>query len=205
MPWEHTVIEAEPGRSLDLVGSLNRLAAEGWEVVGFGTVARGSVGYTIMSALLRRWYEPLPPPTVTDPAWLPDPAGRHQGRWWDRFALVRPGDRRQEGDDGQAPLCDSVTTTARGKQNTAGTHRRPRAEPPRSERRSVDRRGPKRPSHPRASAAPRHLHGSEHAGIVGEARHGEADTCVMGRLQLESIAGLSVDQSCHLDAHRCPR
>lgn len=82
MPWEHTVIEAEPGRSLDLVGSLNRLAAEGWEVVGFGTVARGSVGYTIMSALLRRWYEPLPPPTVTDPAWLPDPAGRHQGRWW---------------------------------------------------------------------------------------------------------------------------
>jgi len=64
-----------------LIDELNRLGAEGWDVIGFASSDK-TIGLNALTAILRRRLIAPPPPSDTAAAWHPDPCGRFDKRYW---------------------------------------------------------------------------------------------------------------------------
>lgn len=83
--WEYMTV-VEPVISIDrLEVKLNALGSLGWEAVGL-SASDPTIGINQMHVLLKRQALDWPPPGGHDAgvaAWLPDPAGRFDRRFWD--------------------------------------------------------------------------------------------------------------------------
>lgn len=86
--WEYTWVTtaALTSTSMDhLSRELNRLGAEGWEVVGFASADK-TVGFNSINAVLKRRVVAPEAPADRTPGWRADPTGRHDKRHWDGTA-----------------------------------------------------------------------------------------------------------------------
>lgn len=79
--WEYTYLSAGTGGRALMNQHLNRLGAEGWEVVGFASADK-TIGVNSITALLKRRLVAPPPPADLEPAWHDDPCGRFDKRYW---------------------------------------------------------------------------------------------------------------------------
>lgn len=80
--WEHLVISSSGGAALATQPTLNRLGAEGWEVVGAAGTDK-TVGLNALVLVLKREIVPPPPPPGATAEWYEDPCGRWAKRYWD--------------------------------------------------------------------------------------------------------------------------
>ena len=79
--WEYTYLEGSTGRLVELIGVLNDMATDGWELVSAQS-ADTPAGGNWTTLFLRREIVPLPRPHSLDEGWYPDPTGRFSGRFW---------------------------------------------------------------------------------------------------------------------------
>jgi hypothetical protein len=79
--WEYTYLEGSTGRLTELIGVLNDMATDGWELVSVQS-ADTPAGVNWTTLFLRRQIVPLPRPHSLEQGWYPDPAGRFAGRFW---------------------------------------------------------------------------------------------------------------------------
>ena len=81
--WEHLVISSTGGAALGTQPELNRLGAEGWEVVGTAGTDK-TIGFNALVLVLKREIVPPAPPSKgTTAEWYDDPCGRWEKRYWD--------------------------------------------------------------------------------------------------------------------------
>lgn len=80
--WEHLIPFRTTGQMARLGDDLNRLGAEGWEVVGYAAVDP-TLGTNALSCVMKCRVVPPPAPPGPEAAWHPDPCGRFDKRYWD--------------------------------------------------------------------------------------------------------------------------
>lgn len=79
--WEHSYVEAGNLNLTRFTQIINDLAVDGWQLVSTHSTDR-TLGLNSVTAFLRRPIVPLDAPADTAPGWHPDPAGRHEHRYW---------------------------------------------------------------------------------------------------------------------------
>ncbi|MBA2280463.1 MAG: DUF2510 domain-containing protein [Acidimicrobiia bacterium] len=79
--WEFAYIQTSTNAMKDLIVRLNDLGCEGWELVSLDDQDR-TIGVNAVVATLKRRIVPFDAPAVEGEAWLPDPAGRFDKRFW---------------------------------------------------------------------------------------------------------------------------
>jgi Protein of unknown function (DUF2510) len=92
--WEYAVLQADK----DLIPRVNDLDVEGWHLVN--VISADAGWHNRFAAIVRRAIDPLPHPDTTDAGWYPDPAGRHEARYWNGTTWTHcVGDGGRQGRD----------------------------------------------------------------------------------------------------------
>lgn len=80
--WEYTRVEVGTNVQERMIRELNRLGAEGWEVIGVAAADR-TLGLNSVIVLAKRPIVAPSPPADITPGWQTDPCGRWEVRYWD--------------------------------------------------------------------------------------------------------------------------
>lgn len=95
MAYEYAQVSSYTNELDHLVGSLNDLATEGWELVTSHSADK-TIGINNITVLIRRELEAPRHPVSAAPGWYPDPTGRWDARYWNgrawTFGVLREGD-----------------------------------------------------------------------------------------------------------------